>query len=274
VKNVYKDPIKAIHKATRAGDYDALSDALDLAYNSGGRSATEKSAIVFGYDVLTGAWSDESPTDVLISYERMRQLNKSDTNILKRELEFLQSFSVNRLPGLEIDSISMIFKIMEFICDNVPDSFQKNAKTIKNSIIATLPDPIDNSEKSHEDYHIVQSMAKLLFSEISSKVEANSSVEYYCADCELFYFDGVHDFTSDYLQLAYTKSSVKCPDCGNTSGKYISQQEFADKTGLSINTVRKWTSSGKLHKTYFGRAVRIPESEIERVAIHVPSIYE
>ena len=102
----------------------------------------------------------------------------------------------------------------------------------------------------------------------------SSSVEYYCTDCQLFYFDGVHDFTSDYLQLAYTKSSIKCPDCGNTSGKYITQQEFADRTGLSINTVRKWTSIGELHKVYFGRAVRIPESEIERIANHIPSIYE
>ncbi len=270
----YQDPIQALHNSIRKCDYNALSDALDMVYNAKGRSATEKSAIVFGYDLLVRVWSDENPVDVLVSYERMRQLNKSDTNILKRELGFLQSFSVNRLLGLEKDSISMISKLMEFICDNVPDSFKRNAKIIKNSIISTLPAPIDNSEKSHEDSHIVQSMVKYLFAEISNKVEANSSVEYYCTDCELFYFDGVYDFTSDYLQLAYTKSSVKCPDCGNTSGQYITQQEFADRTGLSINTVRKWTSSGKLHKTYFGRAVRIPESEIERIANHIPSIYE
>jgi len=274
MEKTYKDPIETIHHSIRTGDYDALSDALDHIYSTGRRSTSVKSALVFGYTILANEYGHSCPYDAFRSHERMRQLSKEDKELLKNELGLLTNFANDYKGQLDEHSIELILKMMKYICNNVPKSYVLTAKRFLEKEITKLPIPKSNVERSYAKVHLVQSMAKYLFTENSNNTDGISSVEYYCTDCELFYFDGVHEYTSDFLQLAYTKSSVKCPECGTTSGKYITQGEFADRTGLSINTVRKWTSTGRIHKTYFGRSVRIPESEIERIAVHIPSVYE
>ena len=273
MKNVYKDPIETIHQAIKAGDYDVLSDALDLAYNSGGRSAVVKSAICFGYRVLADVWKD-SPVETLISNERMRQLFRSEADIYKNELKFLHSYFEIHSVELGTKSIELIRKMTELIRNDVPPSFKKKPDIISASVVSSLPVPKDKVEQSHILFHQVQTMAKYLFIEITDKVEGDTSVEYYCSDCQFFYFDGVYDYSSGYLQLAYHKTKKYCPECGTSSERYITQQEFADRTSLSINTVRKWSQTSKIRKVYFGRSVRIPESEIEQIARHIPSIYD
>lgn len=49
------------------------------------------------------------------------------------------------------------------------------------------------------------------------------------------------------------------------SDNLISAKEAAARMGLSIMTIRRWISDGKITSAKFGRAVRIPMSEIDRV---------
>jgi excisionase family DNA binding protein len=40
--------------------------------------------------------------------------------------------------------------------------------------------------------------------------------------------------------------------------RYLKLDEVAELSGLSLNTCRKWASSGVLPVTKFGRSVRVP----------------
>ena len=92
MKPSYEDPIKSIYQSIRSGDYDTLSDALDLAYNSGGRSASEKSELVFGYSVLADAYGKDNPVDALQAHDRARQMYPGDKGLLQNEIDFLKEF--------------------------------------------------------------------------------------------------------------------------------------------------------------------------------------
>ena len=46
---------------------------------------------------------------------------------------------------------------------------------------------------------------------------------------------------------------------------YLSPMEVAIRLGFSRVTVYKWIYAGKLQAVHFGKSVRIPESEIERI---------
>ena len=130
MKNVYKDPIKAIHKATRAGDYDALSDALDLAYNSGGRSASEKSELVFGYSVLADAYGQDNPVDALQAHDRARQMYPGDKGLLQGEIDFLKEFIDFNKGKLGKDDYAIIQVISILIKSLVPVSQKEVANKI------------------------------------------------------------------------------------------------------------------------------------------------
>lgn len=52
---------------------------------------------------------------------------------------------------------------------------------------------------------------------------------------------------------------------GGPQRAMYSLDEVADMLGLSINTVRKWRSLGRLRVVKVGRSVRVPADEVERL---------
>jgi len=45
----------------------------------------------------------------------------------------------------------------------------------------------------------------------------------------------------------------------------FTRQEFAERLKVSEAAIRLWESQGKLHSLRFGKLVRIPRSELERI---------
>ena len=138
MKNVYKDPIETIHQAIRAGDYDALSDALDLAYNSGGRSAIVKSAICFGYRVLADVYGQSNPVEALLAHDRSRQMFPGDKELLQDEIDFLIEFVESNEDELGEKDYDLIGKMAELIKIKVPKSSKEMADRVCDPLVSEI----------------------------------------------------------------------------------------------------------------------------------------
>ena len=138
MKNVYKDPIETIHQAIRAGDYDALSDALDLAYNSGGRSAIVKSAICFGYKVLADVYGQSNPVEALLAHDRSRQMFPGDKELLQDEIDFLIEFVESNEDELGEKDYDLIGKMAELIKIKVPKSSKEMADRVCDPLVSEI----------------------------------------------------------------------------------------------------------------------------------------
>jgi excisionase family DNA binding protein len=62
--------------------------------------------------------------------------------------------------------------------------------------------------------------------------------------------------------MRITESNQKRPE---GQEKMLTTQEFADRLGLSHGAIKKWVARRQLTIVKLGRAVRIPESELERI---------
>ena len=134
----YKDPIETIHQAIRAGDYDALSDALDLAYNSGGRSAIVKSAICFGYRVLADVYGQSNPVEALLAHDRSRQMFPGDKELLQDEIDFLIEFVESNDDELGEKDYDLIGKMAELIKIKVPKSSKEMADRVCDPLVSEI----------------------------------------------------------------------------------------------------------------------------------------
>jgi len=134
----YKDPIETIHQAIRAGDYDALSDALDLAYNSGGRSAIVKSAICFGYRVLADVYGQSNPVEALLAHDRSRQMFPGDKELLQDEIDFLIEFVESNEDELGEKDYDLIGKMAELIKIKVPKSSKEMADRVCDPLVSEI----------------------------------------------------------------------------------------------------------------------------------------
>jgi hypothetical protein len=147
MKPSYEDPIKSIYQSIRSGDYDTLSDALDLAYNSGGRSASEKSELVFGYSVLADAYGQDNPVDALQAHDRARQMYPGDKELLRSEIDFLKEFIDFNKGKLGKEDYDLIGKTINLIKLKV----SKSSTTIMaNRVCEPLIDEIYQSMQSSE----------------------------------------------------------------------------------------------------------------------------
>ena len=134
----YKDPIETIHQAIRAGDYDALSDALDMAYNSGGRSAIVKSAICFGYKVLADVYGQSNPVEALLAHDRSRQMFPGDKELLQDEIDFLIEFVESNEDELGEKDYDLIGKMAELIKIKVPKSSKEMADRVCDPLVSEI----------------------------------------------------------------------------------------------------------------------------------------
>jgi hypothetical protein len=134
----YKDPIQAIHDAIREGDYDSLSDSLEMAYNSGGRSATEKSALIFGYSILADVYGQNNPVDALQAHDRARQMYPGDKGLLQNEIDFLKDFVDFNKGELGKQDYDLIGKTINLIKLKVPESSTEMANRVCEPLIAEL----------------------------------------------------------------------------------------------------------------------------------------
>jgi len=147
MKPSYEDPIKSIYQSIRSGDYDTLSDALDLAYNSGGRSASEKSELVFGYSVLADAYGQDNPVEALQAHDRARQMYPGDKELLRSEIDFLKEFIDFNKGKLGKEDYDLIGKTINLIKLKV----SKSSTTIMaNRVCEPLIDEIYQSMQSSE----------------------------------------------------------------------------------------------------------------------------
>ena len=134
----YKDPIETIHQAIRAGDYDALSDALDLAYNSGSRSAVVKSAICFGYKVLADIYGQSNPVEALLAHDRSRQMFPGDKELLQDEIDFLIEFVESNDDELGEKDYDLIGKMAELIKIKVTKSSKEMADRVCDPLVSEI----------------------------------------------------------------------------------------------------------------------------------------
>ena len=146
MKPSYEDPIKSIYQSIRSGDYDTLSDALDLAYNSGGRSASEKSELVFGYSVLADAYGQDNPVEALQAHDRARQMYPGDKELLRSEIDFLKEFIDFNKGKLGKEDYDLIGKTINLIKLKVP----KYSTIMANRVCEPLIDEIYQSMQSSE----------------------------------------------------------------------------------------------------------------------------
>ena len=130
MKITYKDTIQAIHDSIRDGNFNFLYDSLDMAYSSGGRSATEKSALVFGYSVLADVYGQNNPVDALQSHDRARQMYPSDKELLQKEINFLKEFVDFNKGKLGKQDYDLIGKTINLIKLKVPESSTEMANRI------------------------------------------------------------------------------------------------------------------------------------------------
>jgi len=124
----YRDPISVIHNLIRKGDYHSLSDTLDIAYNSKGRSASNKVAICFGYSVLADI--QDNPVDALQANDRARQMYPGDKGLLQGEIDFLKEFVESHKDELGDEDYAIIQVIVILIKSLVPVSQKEVANKI------------------------------------------------------------------------------------------------------------------------------------------------
>ena len=141
----YKDSIQAIRDSLRKGDYNALSDALDMVYNAKGRSASEKSELVFGYSVLADAYGQDNPVDALQAHDRARQMFPGDKELLRSEIDFLKEFIDFNKGELGKQDYDLIGKTINLIKLKVPESSTEMANRVCEPLIAELYQSMQNS---------------------------------------------------------------------------------------------------------------------------------
>ena len=125
-----KNTFESIYHSIKAGDYDALSDALDMTYNAKGRSASEKSAVVFGYSILSDVYGQDNPVDALQAHDRARQMYPGDKGLLQNEIDFLKEFIDFNKGKLGKDDYAIIQVIVILIKSLVPVSQKEVANKI------------------------------------------------------------------------------------------------------------------------------------------------
>ena len=125
-----KNTFESIYHSIKAGDYDALSDALDITYNAKGRSASEKSAVVFGYSILSDVYGQDNPVDALQAHDRARQMYPGDKGLLQNEIDFLKEFIDFNKGKLGKDDYAIIQVIVILIKSLVPVSQKEVANKI------------------------------------------------------------------------------------------------------------------------------------------------
>lgn len=141
----YKDPIQAIHDSIREGDYNTLSDALNLTYNSGSRSATEKSALVVGYSVLAYIFGVNNPVDALQAHDRVRQMYPGDKGLLQNEINFLEKFIDFNKGKLGKEDYDLLGKTINLINLKVPGSFTNMANRICEPLVGEIYQSMQSS---------------------------------------------------------------------------------------------------------------------------------
>jgi len=142
----YRDPISVIHNLIRKGDYHSLSDTLDIAYNSKGRSASDKVAICFGYSVLADIYGQDNPVDALQAHDRARQMYPGDKGLLQNEIDFLKEFIDFNKGKLGDEDYDLIGKTVKLIKLKVPES----STIMANRVCEPLIDEIYQSMQSSE----------------------------------------------------------------------------------------------------------------------------
>ena len=138
IKMKYRDPISVIHNLIRKGDYHSLSDTLDIAYNSKGRSASNKVAICFGYSVLADIYGQDNPVDALQANDRARQMYPGDKGLLQNEIDFLKDFVDFNKGELGKQDYDLIGKTINLIKLKVPESSTEMANRVCEPLIAEL----------------------------------------------------------------------------------------------------------------------------------------
>ena len=164
----YKDPIETIHQAIRAGDYDALSDALDLAYNSGGRSAVVKSAICFGYRVLADVYGQSNPVEALLAHDRSRQMFPGDKELLQDEIDFLIEFVESNEDELGEKDYDLIGKMAELIKIKVPKSSKEMADRVCDPLVSEIKH-FETKAETINIYRVSEPMLYNLFADFTDE---------------------------------------------------------------------------------------------------------
>jgi len=164
----YKDPIETIHQAIRAGDYDALSDALDLAYNSGSRSAVVKSAICFGYRVLADVYGQSNPVEALLAHDRSRQMFPGDKELLQDEIDFLIEFVESNDDELGEKDYDLIGKMAELIKIKVPKSSKEMADRVCDPLVSEIKH-FETKAETINIYRVSEPMLYNLFADLTEQ---------------------------------------------------------------------------------------------------------
>jgi hypothetical protein len=164
----YKDPIETIHQAIRAGDYDALSDALDLAYNSGSRSAVVKSAICFGYRVLADVYGQSNPVEALLAHDRSRQMFPGDKELLQDEIDFLIEFVESNEDELGEKDYDLIGKMAELIKIKVPKSSKEMADRVCDPLVSEIKH-FETKAETINIYRVSEPMLYNLFADLTEQ---------------------------------------------------------------------------------------------------------
>jgi len=140
----YRDPISVIHNLIRKGDYHSLSDTLDIAYNSKGRSASNKVAICFGYSVLADIYGQDNPVDALQAHDRARQMYPGDKGLLQNEIDFLKEFVESHKDELGDEDYDLIGKTVKLIKLKIPDSSTEMANRICEPFVGEIYQSMQN----------------------------------------------------------------------------------------------------------------------------------
>ena len=140
-----KSTFESIYRSIKAGDYNSLSDSLDMAYNAKGRSASEKSALVFGYSVLANAYGQDNPVGTLQSFDRARQMFPGDKELLQKEIDFLKEFIDFNKGKLGKEDYDLLGKTINLIKLKVPESSTNMANRVCEPLIGELYQSMQNS---------------------------------------------------------------------------------------------------------------------------------
>lgn len=71
-----------------------------------------------------------------------------------------------------------------------------------------------------------------------------------------------------------TTGEKYCPYCGGCQERYFSVKSAAKILDCSEKCIRNWIQKGEIGITHFGRMVRIPAGELEKIGVPSPSMQE
>jgi len=110
--NLLNDRIK---NSILSGDYDSLSDNLDLGYNVFPKSNKFKSTIYFGYQILADHYKSINPEKAIIALDRKRRAFPDDIELLKEEVEYLINIINKNIDILGKDDFEVCDHILKII---------------------------------------------------------------------------------------------------------------------------------------------------------------